>query len=40
MCVCVCVKAMRFDIPAPIATKLHTPTKDLLGIILKPILIS
>ena len=34
---CVCVKAMRFNIPAPIATKLHTHTKYLPEKILKPI---
>ena len=36
----VCVKAMRFDIPAPIATKLHTHTKDLPRKVFKPISIS
>ena len=40
MCLCVCVKAMHFDIPEPIATKLHTRTKDLPGKVLKPISIS
>ena len=46
MCVClsvylsVCLKAMRFDILAPIATKLHTRTKDFPGKVLKPMLIS
>ena len=40
MCVCVCVKAMRFDIHEPIATKLYTRTKDLLGNVLKPVSIS
>ena len=37
---CVCAKAMHFDIPAPIATKLCTCTKDLPGKALKPISIS
>ena len=42
LCVClsVCLKAMRFDILAPIATKLHTRTKDFPGKVLKPMLIS
>ena len=42
VCVCVCVrlKAMRFDIPAAIATKLHTRAKDLLSKVLKPMSIS
>ena len=40
VCLCVCLKAMRFDIPAPIATKLHTRTKELPGKVLKPISIS
>ena len=31
MRVCVCVKAMRFDIPGPFATEHHTCTKDLPG---------
>ena len=39
-CLCVCVKAMRFNIPAPIATKLHTRTKYLPGKVLNPISIS
>ena len=40
VCACVCVKVMCFDIPAPIATKRHTRTKDLPGKVLKPISIS
>ena len=42
MCVClsvclsVCLKVMRFDILAPIATKLHTRTKNFPGKVLKP----
>ena len=40
MCVCVCLKAMPFDISAPIATKLHTRTKNSLGKVFKPISIS
>ena len=31
VCLCVCLKVMHFDIPAPIATKLHTRTKDCRG---------
>ena len=34
------LKVIRFDIPAPTATKLHTCTKDLPGKVLKPTLIS
>ena len=40
VCVCVCVKLLRFDIPALIATKLHTCTKYLPGKVLKSIAIS
>ena len=42
VCVClsVCLKAMHFDIPALIATKLHTRTKDLPGKVCKPMSIS
>ena len=40
VCVCECVKAIRFDIPERIATKLYTRTKDLPGNVLMPILIS
>ena len=42
MCVRVfkCVKAMLFDTPEPLATKLYTRTKDLPGNVLKPISIS
>ena len=40
VCVCVCLKAMRFDILAPIAIKLHTRTKDFSGKVLKPMSIS
>ena len=40
VCVCVCVISMHFNIPALIATKLHTRTKDLPGKVLKPISIS
>ena len=31
VCLSVCVKAMRFDIPKPIATKLYTHTKRFAG---------
>ena len=40
LCVCVCVKAKCVNISAPIATKLHTHTKNLPGKALKPISIS
>ena len=44
ICVClyvsVCVNAMCLDIPALIATKLHTGTKNLPGNVLKQTLIS
>ena len=40
MCVCLCVKAKCVNISAPIATKLHTRTKNLPGKVLKPISIS
>ena len=31
VCVSVCLKAMRFDILAPIAARLHTRSKDFRG---------
>ena len=37
---CVCLKAMRFDIRELIATKLHTHPKDFPGNVLKPMSIS
>ena len=42
MCAClgVCVAAMRFDIHAPIATRLHAHTEDFPGNVLQPISIS
>ena len=40
VCLSVCVKAMRFDIREPIATKLYTRTKDLPGNVLKAVPIS
>ena len=46
LCVClpvylsVCLKAMRFNILAPIATKLHRGTKDFPGKVFKPMSIS
>ena len=40
VCLSVCLKAMHFDILAPIATKLHTCTKDFPGKVLKPMSIS
>ena len=38
--VSVSLKAMRFNIPALIATKLHTRIEDLPGKVLKPMSIS
>ena len=40
VCVCVCLTAIHFYIAAPIATKLHACTKDLLGKVLEPMSIS
>ena len=40
VCVCVCLTAIHFYITAPIATKLHACTKDLLGKVLEPMSIS
>ena len=36
VCLCVCLKVMCFDIFSPIATKLHTRTRDFPGKVLKP----
>ena len=40
VCLCVSLKAMRFNILALIATNLHTSTKDFAGKVLKPMSIS
>ena len=34
VCMCLCLKVMHFDIPAPIATKVHTCSKNLPGKVL------